>query len=151
VLDKFGFTPEALAAPEGQLEQSIVREGIPDEARDALRALRDTLEREYGRLQHAAVALDPTLRKPVESSRNQALAGLHDIEKRIVSHLKQQNEVVVQQIAKARHNLMPLGRPQERVFTVAPFLIRYGPEFLDAVEREATAWMAALEPVSARP
>jgi uncharacterized protein YllA (UPF0747 family) len=77
--------------------------------------------------------VDPTLRKPVQSAKHQALAGLADVQKRLVSHLKQHNEIMVTQLAKARHNLFPQGQPQERVFTVAPYVVRYGPEFLREV------------------
>jgi uncharacterized protein YllA (UPF0747 family) len=73
---------------------------------------------------------------------------LRDIEKRIVSHLKQQNEILVQQVAKARTNLFPGGQPQERGFTPAPYLVRYGPAFLDEAFGRVRQWAAALEPAS---
>jgi uncharacterized protein YllA (UPF0747 family) len=69
----------------------------------------------------------------VQAAQNNALSGVADIEKRIVTHLKKQNDIVVQQLAKARHNLFPLGKSQERVFNVVAYLIRYGPAFLDNV------------------
>ena len=59
-----------------------------------------------------------------------ALAGATDIEKRLVAHLKRQNETLASQLARARASLFPLGKPQERVLTVASFLIRYGDLFL---------------------
>jgi len=97
-----------------------------------LTGLRAALDGEYERLQDAVLAVDPTLRKPVESTKNAALAGLTDLEKRIVAHLKKQNEIVVQQIGKARNSLVPEGQPQERMFTIAPYLIRHGMGLLDA-------------------
>lgn len=127
VLEKFGIAAEALAGPEGQLEAELVRGEIPAAAREALHALREAIEREYRRLTTAAVDLDPTLRKPVESAKHGALANLSDVEKRLVSHLKQHNDILVSQLAKARNNLLPLGKPQERMLNVSPFLIRYGP------------------------
>lgn len=152
VLDKYGVPADALDAPEGRLEQSLVRDDMPAQAQDALRVLRATIDQEYDRLRDVAVDIDPTMRKPVDSARHQALKGTQDVEKRLVSHLKQQNEILVQQLAKARHNLFPLGRPQERIFTAAPYLIRYGrTPFLEGALAEATAWMGALEPASAGP
>lgn len=152
VLEKYDIPADALDAPEGRLEQSLVRDDMPATAQDALSALRRTIDREYDRLRDAATEVDPTMRKPVDAARHQALKGTHDVEKRLVSHLKQQNEILLQQLAKARHNLFPLGKPQERVFTAAPYLIRYGrASFLDGAFAEATAWMRALEPASAGP
>lgn len=151
VLDKYQIDADDLDAPEGQLERSLVQEEMPAPARDALRILRETIDREYDRLADAAVGVDPTLKKPVASSRHQALKSTDDVEKRIVSHLKQQNEILMQQLAKARHNLFPLGRPQERVFTAAPYLIRYGHGFLERTLDAAASWMDALEPASTGP
>jgi bacillithiol biosynthesis cysteine-adding enzyme BshC len=146
VLEKFGLEPDDLALPEGQLEQRLVRGDMPREAQAALEALRQALPREYDTLRDAAARVDPTLRKPVESARHAAEASLRDIEKRIVSHLKQQNDILLQQVAKARNNLFPLGKPQERGLTAAPYLVRYGPAFLDQAYAAVARWAAALEP-----
>jgi uncharacterized protein YllA (UPF0747 family) len=147
VLEKFDLRPDDLRLPEGQLEARLVRDGMPPEAREALEALGRLLPGHYDALRDAAARVDPTLRKPIENARNAAETGLRDIEKRIVSHLKQQNDILVQQVAKARANLFPLGRPQERVFTIAPYLVRYGTGFLDAAFDAVARWTDALEPV----
>jgi len=145
VLDKYALVPDDLRLPEGQLEQRLVRGDLPDAAEAALTAIRDALEREYGVLRDAATAIDPTLQKPVESARNAALAGARDIEKRLIGHLKQRNETLVQQLARVRAALFPLGKPQERVLGVPPFLVRYGREFLTSALAEVRAWATALE------
>lgn len=145
VLDKYDLDPDDLRLPEGQLEQRLVRGDLPAEVEDGLTALRAALEREYDLLRDAAVGIDPTLRKPVESTRNTALAGVRDIEKRIISHLKQRNATLVQQVARTRSALFPLGKPQERVLGVPPFLVRYGPDFVTAALAEVRAWAEALE------
>jgi bacillithiol biosynthesis cysteine-adding enzyme BshC len=131
VLDRYGIGAEELAGPEGRLEASLVRNEMPDEARTALDALRGSLAQEYERLEQAAIAVDPTLGKAAQSARNSALAGVGGLEKRLVAHLKKKNEIVVQQIAKARRSLFPRGKPQERVYNTVPYLVRYGPAFLD--------------------
>jgi uncharacterized protein YllA (UPF0747 family) len=147
VLLKFGIEPDDLHLPEGQLEQRLVRSHIPAAAQAALEALRGTIPREFDALRDAAMGIDPTLRKPIETVRNATEAGLRDIEQRMLSHLKQQNDILVQQVAKARNNLFPLHQPQERVFTLAPYLVRYGPAFLDRAYDAITRWTNALEPV----
>ncbi len=131
VLQKYQLLPEQLDLAEGQLEASLARDAMPPAAAEALRALRQAIASEYERLQTAAVRVDPTLKKPVQSARNAALGGAADLEKRIVSHLKKRNEIVTQQLAKARHSLYPLGKPQERVLNVVTYLVRYGPTFLN--------------------
>jgi uncharacterized protein YllA (UPF0747 family) len=140
VLEKYGIEPDDLKRAD--LESQLVRDGMPDSVRAPLTTLRGSLGQQYQALQEAATAVDPTLKKSVQSARNSALSELSGLEKRIVAHLKKQNDIVVQQIGKARNNLFPGGRPQERVFTVAPYLVRYGPAFLDAALEEARAYVA---------
>lgn len=130
VLEKYGITPQDLQLPEGQLEARLVQGDMPRAAEEALEALRAAVEREYGRLEAAVAEIDPTLLKPLRTARNEALAASKEIEKRILSQLKRRNATLLDQLAKARHNLFPLGQPQERVLNVVPYLIRYGTEFL---------------------
>lgn len=144
VLEKYRVEPESLVQ-EGQAEASLLQEEMPAEATEAIRRLRTALTDEYRRLEHAAVTIDSTLKKSVASNRNAALAGVNDIERRIVAHLKKQNEILVRQISKVRHNLFPLGRPQERVFNVLPYLIRYGPAFIEAALQASAEWKTGLE------
>jgi uncharacterized protein YllA (UPF0747 family) len=145
VLDKYALAPDDLRLPEGQLEERLVRGDLPEAAEAALTGIRDALEREYGVLREAAAAIDPTLQKPVESTRNAALAGARDIEKRLISHLKQRNDTLVQQLVRVRAAVFPLGKPQERVLGVPPFLVRYGREFLTTALAAVRVWAAALE------
>ena len=151
VLERYEIHPHDLQLPEGQLEQRLVRGELPPEAEQALASLRATLTREYDRLQEAAATVDPTMQKPVQSSRNAALAGTRDIEKRLVSHLKQRNDVLLQQLSRARQALFPAGKPQERVFGPVPFLTRYGRSFLEDARRAALTWAASLEAPSDGP
>ena len=55
-----------------------------------------------------------------------------------MQHLKRRQETELGQLGRARTAVMPGGKPQERVLTVAPFLARYGPgllaELTDAFE-----------------
>jgi bacillithiol biosynthesis cysteine-adding enzyme BshC len=140
VLEKYGIDAEALARAEGQLEAELVRDDMPPAAQQALTTLRKTLAQEYRALEEAATQIDPTLEKTIQNAANSALKELTHLEKRLVSHLKSRNEIVIQQLAKARVNLFPLGKPQERVFTVAPYLVRYGRGLLDQVLAAAGQW-----------
>jgi bacillithiol biosynthesis cysteine-adding enzyme BshC len=146
VLDKYALSPDDLRQPEGQLEQHLVRGAMPELAATALATLRAALGREYPRLRDAAASVDPTLRRPVESAMHAAFTGLEDIERRILAHLKHQDDILVRQLANARQSLYPLGKPQERVLNVVPYLVRYGTGFLEAVHREIAAWVGSLEP-----
>jgi uncharacterized protein YllA (UPF0747 family) len=133
VLDKQGLDAEAFAEPVHELATRLVREEMPEEAVAALRDIRQALLGGYDRLLDAAVAIDATLKGPIGQARNHGLAAAADAEKKIAQHLKQRNATLVEQLEKAAANLYPHGAPQERVFNALQYLVRYGPELLDAL------------------
>jgi bacillithiol biosynthesis cysteine-adding enzyme BshC len=143
VLEKFGATLEELLAPGQRLEARVVRDQLPAEAREALEALRAEITRHYGLLARAAAQIDPTIEKPIQNLTSQALAGTQEAEKRLVNHLKKRQATETQQIARARELALPLGRPQERVLTLAPWLARYGPSLLTDLAATIQDWYRA--------
>jgi uncharacterized protein YllA (UPF0747 family) len=140
VLEKFGVTLIDLLAPPGALESRLVRSQLPVEAVEAIARLRTAVEEGYAVLERAAVEIDPTLARPTQTARQQALGGTQDIEKKLVHHLKRRQETELGQLARARTAILPTGKPQERVLTVAPFLARYGPELLRDLTGAFEAW-----------
>ena len=120
VLEKFGVQLTELFAPPGALEARLVRAQLPAEAVEALDRLRARSSEGYAVLERAATEIDPTLARPTQAARQQALGGTQDIEKKLVQHLKRRQETELGQLARARTAIVPNGKPQERVLTVAP-------------------------------
>jgi bacillithiol biosynthesis cysteine-adding enzyme BshC len=151
VLEKFGIDLTDLLGPPGALESRLIRSQLPAETRVALERLREAIESGYGTIERGAAEIDPTLVRPVQGARNQALAGTQDVEKKLVQHLKRRQETELSQIARARTAVQPAGKPQERVLTVAPFIGRYGPALVTDLGEAIESWYAgALEGASAR-
>ncbi len=140
VLEKFGATLEELLAPGQQLERRVVLEQLPEEARHALADLRAAIEAGYEVLARAAATIDPTIEKPILNLCNQAMTGTQEAEKRLVNHLRKRQVIENQQISRARELVLPLGKPQERVLTVAPWLARFGPALTEELLRVIEAW-----------
>ena len=146
VLAKFGVTLDQLLDPAADVERTVVREQLPAEASETLAALRRQIADGYGRIAGVAQDVDSTLVRSVEGTRNRALAGVRDVEKRLVRHLRRRRGTELRQLTEARTLLLPQGQPQERVLTIAPFLARHGPPLIPALLAEASAWYAgALE------
>jgi bacillithiol biosynthesis cysteine-adding enzyme BshC len=143
VLQKFKIELGDLLEPEGPLEARLVRSQLPEETVRALRSLREILETGYEALAHSAAEIDPTLTRPVQGMKNQALGGLHDIEKKLVQHLKRRQEIELGQITKARMLVLPENQPQERVLTTASFLARYGTVLIAELSQAIEGWYAA--------
>jgi len=149
VLEKFGVRLADLFEPPGALETRLVRSQLPAEAVQALERIRSAVEEGYGVVARAAADIDPTLARPAQAARQQALGGTQEIEKKLVSHLKRRQETELVQLARARTAIAPNGKPQERVLTVAPFLARYGPGLLQDLAEAFEGWYrSALEGAS---
>lgn len=133
VLDKFGLDLADLALPEQELAARIVAGEMPDEVAAALKGLRAAIGEGYGTLTEAVKPIDATLKGPIGAARSDAFNALGEIEKRITRALKARNEVSLEQIAKARANLFPNGKPQERVLNPLQYLVRYGDAFVAQV------------------
>jgi uncharacterized protein YllA (UPF0747 family) len=140
MLEKFGVSLAELSAPPGALEARLVRAQLPPEVTGALDRLRAALDEGYGVLERAATDIDPTLARPTQAARQQALGGTQEVEKKLVHHLKRRQETELGQLARARTAVVPNGKPQERVLTVAPFLARYGPGLLTELTDTFEAW-----------
>jgi bacillithiol biosynthesis cysteine-adding enzyme BshC len=150
-LEKFGIDLPDLLGPPGALESRLIRSQLPAETRDALESLRESIESKYRTIERGAAEIDPTLVRPVQGARNQALGGTQDVEKKLVQHLKRRQETELGQIAKARTAVQPGGKLQERALTVAPFIGRYGPALVTDLSEAIESWYAgALEGASVR-
>jgi bacillithiol biosynthesis cysteine-adding enzyme BshC len=140
VLEKYQATLAELMEPAQRLEARVVRDQLPAEARQALEELRSAISRGYETLARAAAGIDPTIEKPMRNLGSRAISDSQDAEKKLVNHLKKRQEVETQQIGRARELVLPLGRPQERVHTIAPWLARYGPSLLTDLEATMRDW-----------
>jgi bacillithiol biosynthesis cysteine-adding enzyme BshC len=140
VLEKFGIELADLFGPPGAVEARLVRSQLPADALEALDRLRTNIDAGYGVLERAAADVDPTLVRPARAARQQALHGTQDIEKKLVQHLKRRQETELNQLARARTAVLPAGKPQERVLTVAPFLARFGVGLLAELTAAFEQW-----------
>ena len=146
VLDKFAASLDQLAEPNQALETRVVKSHMPPEITNVVTSLRQAIDQGYDVLLDQGKRIDPTMAKPVEGSRRQALAAVDHIDKRLRGHLKQRETTELKQIGHAREAVFPGGKPQERVVCVASFRARYGDEFLTSVAAAiAAGYDAALE------
>ena len=140
VLDKFSLPAEDLGRPFHEVAAQIAREELPASVSEALATTRQHLTDDYAALIDSIGAIDPTLRGPLESARNASYKQLDDGQRKILAHLKKQNEVHLTQLRKAAVNLYPDGVPQERVLSLLPYEARYGEALLRTIYE-------AIEPV----
>jgi uncharacterized protein YllA (UPF0747 family) len=143
VMERHALGPADFEGPPGALDARIARAALPADVEPLLTQLRGDVEVRYAQLGEVVKQIDPTLERTVQSARNAALAGTHEIEKKLVASLKRTSETLLGQLARARATIAPTGKPQERVLTVASFLARHGPGVVDAVDAEVARWVTA--------
>lgn len=146
VMDKFGLTVEDFSQPVRELSARIVREGLPPDVDAAVSALRRQLDEGYEALLGATKSIDPTLKGPLTAAKNTSHVALREAEKKILSHLKEQQATTLEQLEKAAANLSPGGAAQERALNPVQYLARYGPELLSAVAEALTVDLTAAAP-----
>lgn len=152
ILKKFGATLEELEAEGGALESRLARQALPPGTEAALAALRAEIESRYAPVISAAAAVDPTLERPAAAARGQALFGVERLEKKLLQHARKREAVELGQVARARLSVRPLGKPQERVLSMAGFRARYGDAVLGSLAGHIASWYSrALEAASPTP
>lgn len=135
ILDRLETPAESLAHPE-RLARELVHDSVPATTGQSLQKLRGDVEAGFQHLGSAIEADLPGL-KASSGKAHKAVAGaLHELERAIESRTREQQAILIDQVAKAALHLYPEGVPQERVLSPFFFLARYGPGFVgDLMER----------------
>jgi len=129
VLEKFALTPGQLREGDALLSR-LARDRLPEDVHDGVTRWRTAVEALGAELAETVAAVDPTLRGAVTRARNAGLAALGTLEKKIVRAAGRRNDTVRARIHKARVNLWPAGKPQDRVLSPLQYLMRYDSGFL---------------------
>lgn len=113
----------------------VTKEEIPDAVGRTLLRVRDGLERDCASLKTEILAFDPGLAGSVDRAKGKMNKQLDFLQKKVQQAARKRNDIAVQQLQKAVDNLYPNQRLQERVFNIVPYLIKYGAEFVDQLDR----------------
>jgi len=110
---------------------TMAKKQIPKSIVGALSATTSHLEQDFKALKREITAFEPTLENSVAITQGKINQNVRLLERKILQASKKHNSIVVQQLQKAKNSLHPSHRLQERVFNIAPFLIKYSFEFID--------------------
>jgi len=111
--------------------RSLGESGVPKSLGEGLSLTASHLEQDFEPLIQDVAAFEPTLKESALLARGKMVQQLQFLEKKIVRAAKKQNDIAVGQIRKAGDHLYPNGHLQERVFNIVPYLLKYGPAFVD--------------------
>ena len=114
--------------------RSLGESGVPEPVGRALNLTASHLEQDFESLVRDIAAFEPTLKESAHLARGKMDQQLRFLEKKIVRAAKKRNNIEVGQIRKAGDYLYPNGHLQERVFNIVPYLLKYGPAFVDKLD-----------------
>ncbi len=146
LLGRLAITAEDVLTDDGTLAHAIVRRDMPESVTAALDALREQAGATAATLLAAGHALDPVLDRAVAGRARKWVAVADDMEKLFERHLRKRDDVAHAQWRRVSDALRPGGAPQERYFTAATFLGRYGTAWLDAIAGATDEWAAGWAP-----
>lgn len=135
VLQRFDLEVDDVRNLDGLLAR-FAKEGTPGDVKRAMEKWRRTVDEAAREMTGAAIEVDPTLKGAVAAARNAGFGALGALEKKIARAVKHRHETEWSQLAKARSNLWPGGKPQERVLGPLQYVMRYGPSFVALVRDE---------------
>jgi uncharacterized protein YllA (UPF0747 family) len=113
------------------LISSILKEKFPNPLDKILEEKREQIRESLNELENELIFTDPTLKPNLENTRGKIDYELKRLGEKLFQIHRQKNQLLKEQIYKAKNNLLPENKLQERVLNLLPFLIKYGFEFVD--------------------
>jgi bacillithiol biosynthesis cysteine-adding enzyme BshC len=135
ILKKYNLDMIDVWTKADQLVSAVAEEGIPASLSAALGLAKSHQATDFGALAAEIAAFEPTLKNSVDLARGKMDQQWDFLEKKILGAVKKRSEIAVRQLATAVDNLYPNRSLQERVFNIVPYLLKYGPAFMDALGR----------------
>ena len=81
------------------------------------------------------MGFDPGLENSLDLARGKMNHQMDFLEKKIQQAASKRDETATLQLHKAVNHLYPNRRLQERVFNIVPYLIKYGFDFMERLDR----------------
>ncbi len=121
-----------LMGAEAALERRLAEGAGGDVTAPARRRIEEAL----GSLEGPVLALDPSLERPLEKTREQVGKSLETLAARAVTAAARRDEVRRRRVEQLRQACLPLGKLQERVVAAAHFAGKYGEAFTAALDEQ---------------
>jgi bacillithiol biosynthesis cysteine-adding enzyme BshC len=131
VLDKYSLEFTDLFQDPEILINSILKEKFPDPLENTLEKKRNEISQILNSLEQELGSSEPALKKNLETTRGKIDYELKRLGEKLFQAFRQKDQALKEQVYKAKNNLFPDNKLQERVLNLTPYLIKYGFEFVD--------------------
>jgi uncharacterized protein YllA (UPF0747 family) len=129
LMDKLGLDLAALDAPEDDVALAASRRSTNDPAVSQARQAQGSVRGEMDRLRRQLGAGSPAA-AAIEAMVSELDRGFARVEHTLLREVAGKDAAVRQQVQRLCNSLLPLRKPQERVFTVFSFLFEHGPDLI---------------------
>ncbi|MDP3023992.1 MAG: bacillithiol biosynthesis cysteine-adding enzyme BshC, partial [candidate division Zixibacteria bacterium] len=113
------------------LINSILKDKFPNPLDKILEEKREQIRESLNELENKLISSDPILKPNLENTRGKIDYELKRLGEKLFQVHRQKNQLLKGRIYKAKNNLLPENKLQERVLNLLPFLVKYGFEFVD--------------------
>ncbi|PSQ77127.1 MAG: bacillithiol biosynthesis cysteine-adding enzyme BshC, partial [Bacteroidetes bacterium QH_6_63_17] len=134
VLDKYDRSVEAFGADLDALFQDVVVETMEVDVDAAFSETLPQIHQAINALKPEVEAVDRTLGASAEATRAALVDEMEALKQKVVRAEKRQQDEVRAQLEKARANLRPSGRLQERMINVLYYLNKYSLDLIDDLQ-----------------
>ncbi len=136
ILNRYNLTIEDIWHDADGVIKSIIKKQVPESIEEVFRVASSHLGREFESIEREILPLEPDLKKSADLALSRIRRQFDFLEKKVIRAAKRRHSVVIRQLDKAKNNLFPLDNLQERVFSIVPFLVKYGYAFMAKLYRE---------------
>ncbi len=128
-LSELGLSLEELTGDQKQLERRLA-EAVGS---DPTVSLREELSARFEALTPRVLAVDASLEKPWNKTRDSVGRSLENFATRLAAAAARTDEVRARRLEKLRQAVLPMGKPQERTLCSASLFARFGDQFGEKV------------------
>ncbi|MDP9115279.1 MAG: bacillithiol biosynthesis cysteine-adding enzyme BshC [Acidobacteriota bacterium] len=136
LLDRYRMTITQVMTHQGALKERIAQSLVPESVNNSLQTAATEITRQVDRLQSALATFDPTLAASAAKSRAKILYQLEKLGRKTARETLHRDERAQSDARHLSAMLYPHKHPQERFYSILPFLAQHG---LDLIDRLSAA------------
>jgi bacillithiol synthase len=139
LLGKLGFSvADVLEGAEAMLRKKGV--GVAGPLLERLRGVREDAIRGLEDLKPALLAVDASLEKAAETTRDKTVFAFEKLAERTASAAGRADERTALQVNRLAEEILPGGKLAERAYSALPYVLRFGREAVVGALRRELAW-----------
>jgi bacillithiol synthase len=131
LLDRYRMTVTQVMTNEGALKDRIAQSLVPESVSKSLETTTAEVTRQVDRLQSALATFDPTLAASAAKSRAKILYQLEKLGRKTARETLHRDQRAQSDTRHLAALLYPHKHPQERFYSILPFLAQHGLDLID--------------------